>query len=92
MKGKREHTRLAYDKLWDDTQWLEGQGASMGPQPKKTFSSSRSKSRGLPEKLPSGTGGQNRAGRSLRMLSMKPKSSQSSAVRSQARKARDWHG
>jgi len=28
-----EHIRLACDKLWDDTQLLEGQGGSMNPQP-----------------------------------------------------------
>jgi len=31
-KGEGKHIRLACDKLWDDTQWLEGQGASTGPQ------------------------------------------------------------
>ena len=33
MKGEGEHIRLPGDKLWGDTQWLEGRGASMGPQP-----------------------------------------------------------
>jgi len=32
VKGDGEHIRLADDKLWDDTQWLKGQGASTGPQ------------------------------------------------------------
>jgi len=35
---------------------------------------------------------QNRAGRSLRMLSRECRSSQSPGVRCQARKGRDWHG
>ena len=33
MKGEGEHVRLDGDKLWDDTKWLEAQGASTGPQP-----------------------------------------------------------
>ena len=33
MKEEGEHIRLAYDKLWDGTQQLEGWGASTGPQP-----------------------------------------------------------
>jgi len=33
VKGKGEHIRLADGKLWCDTCWLEGQGASTGPQP-----------------------------------------------------------
>ena len=32
-KGEREHIGPAGDILWGDTQWLEGQGASKGPQP-----------------------------------------------------------
>jgi len=32
VKGEGEHIRLACDKLWDDTQQLEGRGATMGPQ------------------------------------------------------------
>jgi len=45
-------------------------------------------------KLPSGTRKQNRAGGSLRTLSMvfEHKSSQSQGVRNEARKARDQHG
>jgi len=30
--GEGEHRRLAGDKLWGDTQRLEGWGASRGPQ------------------------------------------------------------
>jgi len=33
VKGEGEHIRLACDKLWDDTQQLEGWGTIMGPQP-----------------------------------------------------------
>jgi len=33
VKGEGEYISLAGDKLWGDTQWLEGPGASMGPQP-----------------------------------------------------------
>jgi len=33
VKEEGEHIRLASDKRWDDTQWLEGWGASTGPQP-----------------------------------------------------------
>jgi len=47
---------------------------------------------GPPGKPPSGTGEQNRAGRSFRMLCMQSKSCQSPGVRDQARKGRDWHG
>jgi len=32
-KGERERIRLAGDKLWGDTQQLEGRGASTGPPP-----------------------------------------------------------
>ena len=45
-----------------------------------------------PGKLPSGTGEQNRAGRSLRVLSIEHKSSQSPGVRNEERKARDQYG
>jgi len=45
-----------------------------------------------PWETSSGTGEQNRAGRSLRMLSIEHRSSQSPGVRSQARKRRDQHG
>jgi len=45
-----------------------------------------------PGKLHSGTREQNRAGSSLRMLSIERRSSQSPGVRHQARKARDHHG
>jgi len=31
VKGEGEHIRLVCDKLWEDTQCLEGLGASMGP-------------------------------------------------------------
>ena len=47
---------------------------------------------GSPGKPSSGTGEQNRAGRSLRMLSFEYWSSQSPLVRKQARKERDQHG
>jgi len=47
---------------------------------------------GLTGKLSSGTGGQSRTGRSLRMLSIERRSSQSSGIRSQARKGKDRHG
>jgi len=43
-------------------------------------------------KQSSGTEWQNKAGRSLRMLSIEHRSSQSPGVRSQARKGRDGHG
>jgi len=33
VKRQGEHIRLASDKLWCDTQWLEGRGVSTGPQP-----------------------------------------------------------
>jgi len=33
VKGEGEHIRLANDNLWNDTQWLQGRGASTGPQP-----------------------------------------------------------
>jgi len=33
VKGEGEHIRLVGDKLWGDTQRLEGRGASMGAQP-----------------------------------------------------------
>jgi len=33
VKGEEKHVRLASDKLWEDTQWLEGWGASKGPKP-----------------------------------------------------------
>jgi len=49
-------------------------------------------SAGPPWKWFSGTGEQNRAGRSLRTLSMECRSCQSPGVRSQARKGRDHHG
>jgi len=32
LKGEEDNIRLARDKLWDDTQWLEGQGTGEGPQ------------------------------------------------------------
>jgi len=48
--------------------------------------------RRTPGKWSSGTGEQNRAGRSLRMLSIECRSSQSPGVRSQARKGRGQHG
>jgi len=33
VKGEGEPIKLAGDHLWDNTHWLEGWGASMGPQP-----------------------------------------------------------
>jgi len=33
VKGEEEHIRLASDRLGEDTQWLEGWGASRSPQP-----------------------------------------------------------
>jgi len=45
-----------------------------------------------PGKWFSGTGGQNRAGRSLRMLSTERQSSRSPGVYNRIRKGRDWHG
>ena len=33
MNGEGEHSRPVCDKLWDEAQWLEEWGASMGPQP-----------------------------------------------------------
>jgi len=33
MKGEEQNTGLADDKIWGDTQWLEGWGASTSPQP-----------------------------------------------------------
>jgi len=33
LKREGDNTRLARDKLWDDTLKLEGQGASEEPQP-----------------------------------------------------------
>jgi len=33
VKGEGEPIRLASDRLGDDTQWLEGWGASRSPQP-----------------------------------------------------------
>jgi len=33
VKGEGEHIGPAGDKMWGDTQWLEGWGASTGPQP-----------------------------------------------------------
>jgi len=32
VKGEGEH-RFAYDKLWEDTQWLEARDAGMSLQP-----------------------------------------------------------
>jgi len=48
--------------------------------------------RRTPWERSSGTGGQNRAGRSLRMLSIEHRNSQSPGVRNQARKGRNQHG
>jgi len=33
VKGEGEHIGPESDKLWGDTKWMEGRGASMGPHP-----------------------------------------------------------